>query len=136
MAKLQWDDSLSIGVDLIDEQHKRWIEHYNSLVAAVETRQGPRKIAQTLGFLVDYTAFHFKAEEQQMTASDYPNIADHQTKHAALQADLARLVDDFQTAGSEGARRGQVRIVRDLDQRGGFVNARSRLGITSLAGCA
>ncbi len=57
MAQLQWNDSLAIGVKLIDEQHKTWIEHYSALVSAVETRQGPREISETLGFMVDYTRF-------------------------------------------------------------------------------
>ena len=100
MAQLQWNDSLSIGVELIDEQHKTWIEHYNALAAAIETRQGPRQIAETLDFLVDYTTLHFGAEEKHMAAAGYPGLDDHHAKHAELQAALGRLVDDFQEEGA------------------------------------
>ncbi|MDP6543184.1 MAG: bacteriohemerythrin [Phycisphaerae bacterium] len=100
MEQLQWSDSLSIGVEIIDRQHKTWIEHYNTLVSAVETRQGPREIAQTLGFLVDYTKFHFDAEEKQMADSGFPAMAEHQNQHAELQTALGRLVDDFQEEGA------------------------------------
>ena len=100
MAKLQWNDSLSIGVELIDEQHKTWIEHYNALAAAVGASQGPREIAETLNFLVDYTAFHFATEERHMAASDYAGLDEHQAKHEELRAALRRLVDDFQEEGA------------------------------------
>jgi hemerythrin len=100
MAKLQWNDSLSIGVELIDQQHKTWIEHYNALDEAIESRQGPRELAETLNFLVDYTALHFNAEEQQMSASGYPGLVEHHAKHAELQTTLGNLVDDFQEEGA------------------------------------
>ena len=100
MAQLQWDDSLSIGVALIDDQHKKWIEHYAALASAVEMRQGPREIAETLGFLVDYTAFHFGTEERHMTDSEYPGLAEHQAKHEELRTVLGHLVEDFQEEGA------------------------------------
>ena len=100
MEQLQWNDSLSIGVKLIDEQHKTWIERYNALASAVETRQGPREIAETLNFLVDYTAFHFDTEEQHMAASNYPGLDEHRARHEELRATLGRLVDDFQEEGA------------------------------------
>ena len=100
MAQLQWNDSLSIGVELIDGQHKTWIEKYNALSSAIEMRQGPREIAETLNFLVDYTAFHFDAEEQQMAAVSYPNLDEHHAKHEELQTALGRLIDDFQEEGA------------------------------------
>jgi hemerythrin len=100
MAKLQWNDSLSVGVELIDQQHQTWIKHYNALDDAIEIRQGPRELAETLNFLIEYTAFHFGAEEKQMIATNYPGLSEHQTKHTELQASLGRLVDDFQEEGA------------------------------------
>jgi len=100
MEQLKWDDSLSIGAELIDQQHKTWIEHYNKLTAAVEAQQGPREIAETLGFLVDYTAFHFSAEEQHMIDSQYPGLEDHQAKHDELNDTLGNLIEDFREEGA------------------------------------
>ncbi|MDP6044539.1 MAG: bacteriohemerythrin [Phycisphaerae bacterium] len=91
---------MSVGVELIDQQHKTWIEHYNKLVAAIEARQGPRELVETLGFLVDYTAFHFDAEEQLMADNDFPDLADHTTKHDELNDTLGNLIEDFQEEGA------------------------------------
>jgi len=100
MPQLQWNDSLSTGVELIDDQHKTWIRHYNALAGAVESNQGPREIAETLGFLVDYTEFHFGTEEKHMVAAAYPGLDEHKAKHAELRAALARLVEDFEEEGA------------------------------------
>jgi hemerythrin-like metal-binding protein len=100
MEQLQWNDGMSIGVVLVDEQHKIWIQKYNALVAAVEARQGPRQIAETLDFLVDYTVFHFETEEKHMVISRYPGLDDHRTYHEELRASLERLVEDFKEEGA------------------------------------
>jgi len=100
MAKLQWSDDLSIGVELIDQQHKTWIEHYNKLVSAVEAQQGPREIAEVLGFLVDYTAFHFTAEEELMSDNGYPEFDNHRAQHDKLNDTLGNLIEDFREEGA------------------------------------
>ena len=100
MAQMQWDESLSVGVELIDDQHKTWLQRYNDLVSAVESRQGPREIARTLGFLVDYTELHFATEQKHMTDTGYPGLEDHKTEHEGLTEALGNLVDDFQEEGA------------------------------------
>ena len=81
MEKIQWSNDLSVGVDLIDEQHKMLIDRLNNLSEAIETRQGGMQIAKTLGFLIEYTDFHFSAEMKHMEANGYPGAESHGTKH-------------------------------------------------------
>lgn len=100
MKKMEWSDNLSIGVELIDEQHKTWIGHLNKVANALETAQGPAVIAMTLDFLSDYTGFHFSTEEKHMTANDYPGLDDHKAKHAELKATLNDLMHDFEEDGA------------------------------------
>jgi hemerythrin len=100
MPEIQWSDDLSVGIDLIDEQHQMLIQRLNDVSAAVEAHHGVEKIAKTLDFLVDYTNFHFSTEEKHMTANQYPGLEDHQTGHQELITTLADLEQDF---GEEGA---------------------------------
>lgn len=53
MAKIEWDDSLSVGVDMIDEQHKMLITKIQDIHQAVEQTQGAEKILKTLDFMYD-----------------------------------------------------------------------------------
>lgn len=103
MAKMQWDDSLSIGIELIDGQHKKWISHLNNVSVAIESRRGPAHIAKTLGFLVDYTGVHFSTEERHMTENSFPGLDHHKMKHEELRGTLYNLVQDFEEEGATQA---------------------------------
>lgn len=100
MAKIEWDDSLSVGVDLIDEQHKMLIKRISDLHTAVSTSMAAGGVAQTLDFLVDYTHFHFSTEEKHMAKHNYPGRNDHLAAHKEFKTTLANLADDFQEEGA------------------------------------
>ncbi len=99
MNKLEWNETLSIGSDLIDNQHKHWINHYNQAAEAVANQQEILQISKTLGFLIDYTETHFATEERHMTANNYEGIDDHQAQHNELRRTLSDLVRDFEEEG-------------------------------------
>lgn len=100
MGKIQWDESLSIGVPPIDEQHKTWIKCLADVSAAVELVQGPQRIAEALGFLLDYTNTHFATEEKAMADHQYAGLADHRAKHEQLRKTLADLEEEYKEDGA------------------------------------
>ena len=99
MSQIKWDESLSIGIELIDEQHKKWIDHIRDVQAAMEDRRGMPQVANTLGFLVDYTQFHFSTEEKYMSETGYPELENHRAKHEELKGTLDDLIEDFRDDG-------------------------------------
>lgn len=99
MAKIEWNDNLSIGVDVVDEQHQMWIQKFNDIASAIEHREGPHRIGETLNFLIDYTKFHFNSEEKYMAEHNYPGLAEHHTLHEELKKTLADLEYDFREEG-------------------------------------
>jgi hemerythrin len=103
MAKSLWNDSLSVGVDTIDDQHKMLLKNLAELSEAVEGHSGPSEIAGTLDFLVDYTDFHFGTEEKHMEENDYPEYEQHLALHNQFKTTLANLGEDFQEEGATPA---------------------------------
>lgn len=99
MQRIEWDDSLAVGVDMIDEQHQTWISRYNSVLDAIEERHGAEIVSKILGFLVDYTETHFAAEEARMAETNYPEMEEHMAKHKELLGTLDGLVQDFREDG-------------------------------------
>lgn len=99
MNEVAWTDDLSVGVELIDEQHKKLIEHLNNLTKAVEQHQGPFEIPDILSFLIDYTDFHFSMEERNMEAHGYPDFEAHKAKHDEFKAILADMESEFRDDG-------------------------------------
>jgi len=100
MKTIQWQDDLSIGIGPIDEQHKKWIEHFNQTAEAIASSKSQVQISKTLGFLADYTETHFSSEEKYMQESNYPAFAEHKAKHDELRTTLSNLVRDYQEEGA------------------------------------
>lgn len=99
MSKIEWEDSLSIGVEIIDEQHKMLIKRLNDLSKAIEETHGEGGIVQTLDFLIEYTDFHFSAEEKCMAENDYPGLEEQKKQHEQFKASLKNMVDDYEYEG-------------------------------------
>jgi len=91
---------MSVGIDLIDEQHKELIQHLNNLDESIATRQGPTRISEMLEFLANYTHFHFDAEEKHMAGNDYPALEAHVAQHNEFKRTLANLRDEFSEDGA------------------------------------
>jgi hemerythrin len=100
MEKIEWSDTLSVGVELIDEQHQMLIQRLNDMTSAIEESKGPNEIARTLDFLIEYTDFHFSTEEKHMRANSYPALDEHLSMHEEFKSTLANLERDFKEDGA------------------------------------
>ena len=100
MTKIAWDDSLSVNVNLIDDQHKMLISRLNDMAEAVEQNRGIEKISKTLNFMIDYTEFHFSTEEKHMAEQGYPAKSEHHKQHGEFTTVLNNLVQDFEEDGA------------------------------------
>ncbi|NEV61224.1 bacteriohemerythrin [Thiorhodococcus minor] len=87
MSYWTWDDSLSVGIDVIDGQHRRIVDYINELDAARASRDQD-KITEILMGLVDYTRTHFAFEEDMMQQAGYPLSASHKRVHDAFTAHI------------------------------------------------
>jgi len=96
---ITWTEDLSVGVDLIDEQHKLWFEKANQLYKAGQEGRAKEFIIEMFDFLDDYTKQHFKDEEKYMEKIKYPQIDAQKKAHAAFIADLAKLKKDYNESG-------------------------------------
>ena len=100
MGKMIWTADLSVGVELIDQQHQTLVARLNDVAAAVDNQQGETEIGKTLGFLTDYAEFHFAAEESVMIKAAYPGLAEQKAAHQEFMVTLDNLKQDFEEEGS------------------------------------
>ena len=103
MEKIQWDDSLSVGVELIDDQHKMLIMKLIDLSNAVEEHQEAAFIMRTIDFLMEYSNYHFSAEEKEMERVGYPDIEEHKGYHKGFIEMIASLEQDMLEEGATRA---------------------------------
>jgi len=99
MDKIQWNESLAFGIGLIDQQHKEWIKHYNSVVDALSSHKGAAQVAKTLSYLLDYSEIHFLTEEKSMLENKYPYFEEHREEHEKLCGTISTLVNEYREEG-------------------------------------
>lgn len=96
----EWTDDLLTGVDDIDEQHKEIFVRLNSLLDALARQKGKDEVGGFLDFLEEFVAYHFAAEEREMTGHKYPGLADHEMEHEEFKKRISALKRDFIESGA------------------------------------
>lgn len=84
MKDLTWDNILSVGVDEIDDDHKKLLGLFNILNHSVTEGAAPEYLAAVLEELINCTRWHFSHEERLMLKYGYEGLSDHKTEHRDL----------------------------------------------------
>ena len=79
-----WSDDMSVGIEVIDEDHKKLLGLINDLERAVYYHMGESYERQALKELVDYTKYHFEREEGMLQSNGYPDFDAHKKEHEAM----------------------------------------------------
>lgn len=95
-----WDDALLTGVDDIDSQHRELFMRVNNLLEACIWQKGKEEIENYLRYLMDYTEFHFAAEEREMTTHRYAGLAEHEREHENFRKRINELNREFREQGA------------------------------------
>ncbi len=94
MAK-QWQDYYALGIPLIDDQHRELIKRIAGLKSALNTHQMYHELARALKFVVDYTQYHFRSEEEILRENEYIHLSHHQKLHADLIGKLTTILGNL-----------------------------------------
>jgi len=81
---VHWKEEYVIGVELIDEQHKKLIEIANKVYELLKNdflTDKYDRIVEVIEELANYTVFHFKSEEEYMLSIGYKKLLSHKVEH-------------------------------------------------------
>lgn len=101
MTLITWQDSYSVGVELIDSDHKLLVSLINQLNDAAEGGQGRDVVGSVLNVLIEYTEGHFSREEMLMEKGGYPDLEPHREQHRALTAKVRDMVTQYREGHAE-----------------------------------
>jgi len=88
---IEWNDSFSVGVLVMDDQHKRFLSFLNELHGAMKKGMGVQAIGKILTDLAQYTDYHFKAEEDLMKRHGYPELEYQKEAHRRFVEKVAEI---------------------------------------------
>jgi hemerythrin len=102
MTLIKWDDSLKLGIAVVDRQHQHLIEIINRLHEATVEGRGADAVSGILDELIVYTATHFSMEEKYFAEFDYPDAEEHKREHDALIQKVSDFADHYESALRDG----------------------------------
>jgi len=83
MTDLEWYDFLEIGVDFIDDDHKKLLKIMAATKRAIEDGDN-NKCVQLLTSLIKEARDHFHREEEYLLKVNYPDLNNHKIYHNEL----------------------------------------------------
>lgn len=81
MAIFKWDESIALGIPIIDEQHKALFSWIDKLNIAIKNGDGAEAVGEVIWNLITYVTEHFSEEERLMLSCNYPGLAAHRKEH-------------------------------------------------------
>jgi len=100
-----WSNIFSIGIDEIDEDHRRLIDIFNILNHAVREGESSAYVAAVLEELINCTVWHFSHEERLMLKYAYDGLEEHRAEHRELIASAKVLQQEILQANGPVAER-------------------------------
>jgi hemerythrin-like metal-binding protein len=81
MEFMTWTSDLSVGVEVLDDDHKRLIGIINQLHYGITVGHDRAILDAVLNELVDYIKFHFAREEGMLIKAGYEATSAHMMEH-------------------------------------------------------
>jgi hemerythrin len=96
---LHWDNSLSTGIDNIDNEHKELFNSINKLVYVMKEEKVIDEVLKSLDLFEKCVIKHFNEEEAIMKQRNYPKFSLQHSQHEEFKNQLKILRNVFETTG-------------------------------------
>lgn len=104
---INWSPEFAMGIDIIDEQHKRIFDYLHEIEHAIATHNAS-EVELVVKSLIDYAISHNSFEESLMDKAGYPMLDAHHQVHEAFKSRALGYQQRF--AGGEDP----FRLARDV----------------------
>ena len=103
MTVRQWDDSLLIGIEAIDEQHRQLFDIMEKVRGLIPTDSDNREVGGLFKEMITLTQAHFRDEEQLMEEMRFPDRERHKRLHRDISARIVAMLEKLKAGEDFGA---------------------------------
>ncbi|MGE4506900.1 MAG: bacteriohemerythrin [Desulfovibrionaceae bacterium] len=96
MPFITWSNATAVGLETVDEQHRKLFDILNDLHAATMEGQEQSALRAIFNELIEYTVYHFENEEELHARYGFPDAAEHKREHDKLTAQAVELQRQFE----------------------------------------
>ncbi len=98
MPIITWDNKFSVKNELIDNQHQKLVQLINDLFDSMRSGKSKDILNQILVHLIEYTEYHFTAEEDMMQKASYKEFE----SHIKIHENFVKKISEFKADYDEG----------------------------------
>ncbi len=91
MASLMWNNSCTVGVQAMDDQHGILMDALNELRAALLKGTESNMVRSMLARVSELMRLHVESEERLLALYGYPGLTAHKAEHQKLLGRLAQV---------------------------------------------
>lgn len=95
-----WQDSFSVGVDNMDQDHRKMMQMINSLFEAMKQGQSKSMLSPLISDLYSYATEHCKREEAYLTQIKHPDLETQRQQHALFLQKVLEFQNNFQAGNN------------------------------------
>lgn len=96
---LTWNESLKLGIDIIDNQHREIFDAINKLTVSFDEGHEQDGVYEVLEFIEIYVHKHFSTEEFYLRKYEYSDVEPHVKTHRAFFDKLAEYKTHYKRTG-------------------------------------
>ena len=100
MPILEWNDALDIGVNDMNQEHKKLLALMNELYDKNAAGANKTSLSKTLNELAAYTVKHFADEEAYLEKIGYPELSKHKWIHQDLLTKFGKHKAEFDSGAN------------------------------------
>lgn len=101
MNSFKWNKKSSVGVDAMDDDHRKLFEIINNLYDSINRGEQYTKLQKILAEMIQYSRYHFKAEEDLMRKFEYPELRKHVKAHVEYIEKIGEIRKQFKESNSD-----------------------------------
>jgi hemerythrin-like metal-binding protein len=103
MPIMEWNDTLDIGVNAMNHEHKQILDAMNRIYDAAQAGRAGDEINRLVEHLGSVCVRHFKDEEAYMASIGFPGLGNHKFIHEDLLNRYARHAEEIRKAGGNAS---------------------------------
>lgn len=113
MELVAWDDKMSVGVGVLDDDHRRLLDMFNGLLEYGVAKRNREALSTLLADLRAYTDEHFAREEEYLERSAYPGLEEHKAAHRFFVDEVDKLCHDVDGGNETMLRIDLILLLKD-----------------------
>jgi len=98
-TNVEWSTEYNLGIEVIDQQHKKILVYLNELAEAIENGNTEEVLKKVVDNLVKYTYSHLEHEEKLFIEMGQDEFKAHVEEHNKFRKTISEMQDAVKTDG-------------------------------------